>query len=86
MSSSRSNDVTKFVCVCVSLVILLCLEYSNNLKLNVSRVSPGCIKDVSRVVQMCLKGVFQGSFKICEGVSRELQKCFMGASRMFHGC
>ena len=40
MSSSRSDDVTKFVClsVCVSVVILSCLEYSNHLKLDVSRV------------------------------------------------
>ena len=61
MSSSRSDDVTKCVCVCgcPSVVNLFSLEHSKHLKLDVSRVSQGCLKSVSRVFQGCLKGVLK---------------------------
>ena len=54
MSSSRGDDVTKFVRSFVrsSVVILFCLEHSKHLK-----------QDVSRELQECLRDVCFGSFK-----------------------
>ena len=64
MSSSRSDYVTRSVCLSVE--ILFSLEHSKHLNLNVSRVlravswvSQECLKGVSRVPQRCLKGVPQ---------------------------
>ena len=67
MSSSRSDDVTMFVCVSVR---SHSLEHSQPLKQDVSRVLQVLLLDVPRVFQGCFKKVsrvFQGSFK---GVSR----------------
>ena len=75
MSSSRSDDVTNFVCVCVcvSVLNLLSLEHSKHLKPYVSVVSQEslkCLKGVPRLFQGCLK-VSQGCFlRNLEGVSR----------------
>ena len=92
MSSSRSDDVTKSVCVsaCVCVIILLSLEHSKQLKLNVPRVLQG----VSRVYKGCLKHiswvlVSQGSSKVVKayhkGVSR-IFASFIGVRRKFQGC
>ena len=51
MSSSRSDDVTK--CVCLSELIFFSLEHSKHFKQDVSQECP---KDVSRVFQECSKG------------------------------
>ena len=51
MSSSRSDDVTKLVGVCV--VILFVLEHLKHLKQDVLKILQGCLMGVSR----CLKGV-----------------------------
>ena len=63
MSSSRSDDVTNSVCLCV--VILLSLEILKYLKLDVDRVFQVCPMGVSKV--------FKGNFKI---VSRMFKGCF----------
>ena len=73
MSSSRSDDVTNSVCLCV--VILLSLDILKYLNVDVYRdyrVLQGCLMGVSKV--------FQGSFK---GVSRMFYGCFKHVSRMF---
>ena len=78
------------VCLCV--VILLSLELSKYLKLDVHRVLQGCHIGVSRVFQGSL-WVFQGCFKhvsrVFQGyfksVLRVFRECFMGVSRV-HGC
>ena len=72
MSSSRSDDVNKCVCICVG-VILFSLEHSKHLKhkvlrelqcclkkFEVSRVFKGCIKGVSRKFQVCFKETLKG--------------------------
>ena len=68
-------SLSVFVCVCVRLwgVIFFSLEHSNNLKqdfgalcVDVSRVSPGCLKGVSWVFQVCFKGVM----RVFKGVPR----------------
>ena len=56
MSSSRSDYVSKCVCVCLWGVNLFSLEHSKYLKLNVTRVSPGCMNGVSRVSQVYSMG------------------------------
>ena len=73
MSSSRSQDVTKCVCLCVcpSGVILFSLEQSTHLKQDVLRELQGCYRGV------CLK--FQG----CLEVSRMFQGCFKGVNIKF---
>ena len=45
----------------------------------VIRVSPGGLKDVSLEFQVCLKGVFQGSFK---DFLRMFQRHFKSVSRV----
>ena len=72
MSSSRSDDVTKCVRPCV--VILLSLELSKHLKLDVSRVLQGCL-NVLWVSQRCSKGVL-----------RVFQECFKDVSKVFQKC
>ena len=76
MSSSRSDDVTKFVrvFVCSCVVIFFSLEHSKHLK-----------QDVLRKLQECLRGVclkFQGCFK---EVSSMLQGSFKAVNRKFQG-
>ena len=53
MSSSRSDDVTKFVCVCVVrvcvcpfVVILFSLEHSKHLMQDVMKELQGCLRGV----------------------------------------
>ena len=55
MSSSRSDDVTNSVCVCV--VILLSLKILKYLKLDVYRVLQGRLMGVSKVFQRRFKSV-----------------------------
>ena len=59
MSSSRSDYVSKCVCVCLWGVNLFSLEHSNHLKLDVSNVFQGCILGSL----LCVLRVFQGCFK-----------------------
>ena len=54
MSSSRSDDVTDCVCLCVC-VKSICLVWS--IQSIWSQMLQGCLKSVSRVSQGCLKGV-----------------------------
>ena len=65
MSSSRSDYVNMFVCVCVcshfvyfgafKAVEAGCFNGVTGCLLGVSRVSQECLKDVSRVIQGCSK-------------------------------
>ena len=55
MNSSRTDDVTKSVSVCRWEVILFSLKHSNHLKQDVS---------VSRVLEGCSKGIFEGVSKV----------------------
>ena len=89
MTSTRSDDVFNFVCLCVCSHFVM-FGVFNLLKgrcfKGVTRVSPGCLKEVSREFQVCLKGVFQGSFKDFlrmferrfKSVSSVLPECFIG--------
>ena len=62
MSSSRSDNVSKFMCLsaCVSGVNVFSLEQSKHLKLNVTRVLQGCLLGVHMVLKGCLMGVSIG--------------------------
>ena len=73
MSSSRSDNVIKCACVCVSRgVILFSLEHSKHLKQGCFRGSHGSHKSDSKMFQGGFNGVLSG-FQICfEGVSRML--------------
>ena len=59
MSSSRSDVVTKSVCVsvCVCVVILLSLKLLKYFKLDVSKVLRGYSKGVLKMFQRCCKKV-----------------------------
>ena len=76
MSSSRSDDVTKFVRVFVRscVVIFFSLEHSKHLKQDVLRELQGYLRGV------CLK--FQGYFK---EVSRMFQGSFKGVYKKCQG-
>ena len=88
MSSSRSDDVTKTVCVgvCVSGVILFIIEHSKH-KHDVLRELRVCLRGVYLKFRECLMEVslmWQRSFKddsrkvygSLKGVSTKLQECF----------
>ena len=75
MSSSRSDNVTK--CVCLWGVNWNSFEYSKHLKLDVSRELQGCFPGVARVSLRCSKSI--------EGVSRKLQGWLKDVSWMFQG-
>ena len=82
MSSSRSDDVTKSVCLSVS-SHSFSFDHLKHLKQDVSRVLQVFLLDVPRLFQGCFKEVsrvFQGSFK---GVSRKFQGRFKEDSRKF---
>ena len=81
MCSSRSDDVTKFVCL--SVVILFDLEHLKYLKQYVSKVLQGCLNGVLRVFQKYFKGVSRTFLGYLKGVSRKFQKCFQCVSRVF---
>ena len=86
MCSSRSDDVTKFVCL--SVVILFDLEHLKYLKQYVSKVLQGCLIGVSgclngvlRVFQKYFKGVSRTFLGYLKGVSKVFQESFKGVSR-----
>ena len=71
MSSSRSDDVTKSVCLWG--VILFRLEHSKHLKLDITRVFQGCLLGVSMEFQGCLPGVSMVYHRCLKGVSSLIQ-------------
>ena len=79
MSSSRRDEVTKCVSVCV--VILFSLEHSKHLKQDASRVLQRGLLRVSwvskDVLRLFASRMFQGCFK---SVSRNFQGYFKGDS------
>ena len=70
MSSSRSDDVTKFVCVFVRLcvVIFFSLEHSKHLKQDVLRELQGCLRGVRLKFQGCFKEVLRVLTESLKGV------------------
>ena len=88
MSSSRSDDVTKSVCLLVVIFLvwiiqcIRCKMFQGFFK-EVLKVFQGSFKGVYRKFQGCLQKVsrvFQGSFK---SVSRNFQECFKEVSVKF---
>ena len=84
MSSSRSDNVTKFFRLFFRPLFFLLCFWSLEVVF-VSRKFQGCFKEVSRVFQVSFKEVlrmFRESFK---GVLRKFQGCFKEVSRVFQG-
>ena len=60
---------------------LFILEHSMHLKIDISRVLQGCLKDVPRVSHWCFKGVLV-YYKV---VLKRVRGCFNGVSRVNPG-
>ena len=90
MSSSKSDDVTKFMCP--SVVILISLEHSKHLKHDVLRELQGCLRDACLKLFGNFKDVsktFSRKFWVLtesfKGVSRKFKVCFKEVSQVFQG-
>ena len=76
MSSSRSDDVTKCVCLCV--LLFFSLKHSELFMQDVSRVLQRCLIGVSRMSQGRFMGVPRVFKRCLEDVSREFQEILKG--------